>query len=325
MILVTGGAGFIGSNLVARLVGDGHDVVVCDTVENDTKRGHLSGLAVREIVPPRDLDDLLVRHARDVERVYHLGAITSTFETNIERLTETNVHLSQRLWRWCLEREIPLVYASSAATYGEGENGFRDDDSPQALARLRPLNAYAQSKHAFDQWAVRQAAEGSAPPSWHGLKYFNVYGPHEDHKGVMRSLVAKAYPKAARGEPVALFRSHRPDYADGGQKRDFAYVRDCVDVTTWIAERRPTNGIYNVGTGRAQSWLELIEALFAALGKPPRIEWEDIPEQIRERYQYFTEADVSKLRAAGYGRPFLTVEEGVRDYVETYLSVRSTS
>jgi ADP-L-glycero-D-manno-heptose 6-epimerase len=319
MILVTGGAGFIGSNLVGRLLTDGHDVVVVDSIENEVKSRNLALFRDLEVAAPRDLGDILARRADDVRLVYHLGAITSTFETDVELLTETNVRLSQRLWRWCHEHDVPLVYASSAATYGDGEWGFRDDDSVDALGRLRPLNAYAQSKHAFDQWAARQALEGMAPPSWHGLKYFNVYGPNEGHKGPMRSLVAKAYPKAARGEPVALFRSHRPGYENGGQKRDFVYVRDCVEATLWIAERRPKNGIYNVGTGRAQSWLDLIHALFAALGKEPLIEWEDIPAEIRDRYQYFTEADISKLRGVGFHRPFWPVEDGVRDYVHRYL------
>jgi len=322
MILVTGGAGFIGSNLVGRLLAEGREVVVVDTIENELKSRNLAEHRDLEVVAPRDLGEVLARRVHDIELVYHLGAISSTLETDVERLTETNVRLSQRLWRWCHEHDVHLMYASSAATYGEGESGFRDDDSPEGLARLRPLNAYAQSKHTFDQWAVRQAAEGTAPPAWHGLKFFNVYGPREDHKGPMRSMVAKAYPRASRGEPVALFRSHRPDYVDGGQKRDFVYVRDCVEVMTWFSERRPKSGIYNVGTGRAQSWLELIQALFVALGKEPLIEWEDIPPEIRDRYQYFTEADLSKLRGVGYHKPFWPVEDGVRDYTHRYLMRR---
>jgi ADP-L-glycero-D-manno-heptose 6-epimerase len=322
MILVTGGAGFIGSNLVGRLSEQGHAVVVNDVIDCEAKRRHLATYPVGDVVSPAFLDDFLARHTSDLERVYHMGALTSTFETDSGLLTETNVRLSQRLWRWCHRHSVPLIYASSAATYGDGSDGFRDDDTPAALARLRPLNAYAESKHTFDRWAVDQAADGVAPPHWHGLKFFNVYGPNEDHKGPMRSLVAKAYPRAARGESVRLFRSHRPDYPDGGQQRDFVYVRDCVDVMTWIAERRPANGIYNVGTGRAQSWLELTGALFAACRTEPRIEWADMPVGIRDRYQYFTQADMTKLRAAAYDRPFASVEDGVRDYVEAYLSRR---
>ncbi|HET9949494.1 MAG TPA: ADP-glyceromanno-heptose 6-epimerase [Longimicrobiales bacterium] len=321
MILVTGGAGFIGSNLVARLVEEGRRVVVSDWLGTGDKWRNLGRHGLDELVAPEGLAELLEGRGREVELVYHLGAITSTTETDADLLAETNLRLSQRIWRWCAQREVPLVYASSAATYGDGSAGFRDDDTPEALARLKPLNAYAWSKHAFDLWAAREAAEGRpAPPSWHGLKLFNVYGPNEYHKGEMRSLVAKAYPAAVCGEPVRLFRSHRPDYPDGGQRRDFVYVADCVNVLTWIARAHPPSGIYNVGTGRAQTWLELVGALYRALGREPAIEWIDIPAPIRDRYQYHTEADLTKLRAAGYDREFAPVERGVREYVERHLA-----
>jgi ADP-L-glycero-D-manno-heptose 6-epimerase len=236
-------------------------------------------------------------------------------------MAATNVRLSQRIWRWCARREVPLVYASSAATYGDGAEGFRDDESPEALARLRPLNPYGWSKHVFDRWVARRVADDeSRPPQWVGLKFFNVYGPNEYHKGAMRSLVTKSYPKAARGEAVTLFRSHHPEYPDGGQKRDFVYVRDCVTVMTWLMAHRHVNGLFNLGTGRAQSWLELMAALYEAVGQELRVEWVDTPEEIRERYQYFTQADLRKLRNAGFDGTFSDVADGVQDYVERFLA-----
>jgi ADP-L-glycero-D-manno-heptose 6-epimerase len=321
MILVTGGAGFIGSNLVARLVEEGRRVAISDTLGSGDKWRNLARHPIDELVAPGALTDLLERRGREIELVYHLGAITSTTETDADLLTETNLRLPQRVWRWCAAEEIPLVYASSAATYGDGSGGFADDDSPEALARLRPLNAYAWSKHAFDRWAAREVAEDRpTPPSWFGLKLFNVYGPNEYHKGEMRSVVAKAFPRAACGEPVTLFRSHHPDYSDGGQKRDFVYVPDCVELMVWVARQRPASGIYNVGTGRAQTWIEVMGALYRALGRELRVEWVDTPTEIRDRYQYFTEADLSKLYAAGWDREFSPVDVGVRDYVERYLT-----
>ena len=321
MILVTGGAGFIGSNLVAHLVDEGHRVCVNDLLPSGDKAKNLAKHPVEELVTPDGLVDFLARTGAAIEGVFHLGAITSTTETDTTRLNETNVRLSQRLWSWCAEHRVPLVYASSAATYGDGAHGFRDVDSSEGLEVFQPLNAYARSKHDFDRWVAREVARGAPePPSWHGVKLFNVYGPNEYHKGDMQSVVAKAHASAARGEPVTLFRSHHPDYADGGQLRDFVWVGDAVDVMTWLAARQPPSGIYNIGSGRAQSWLELVGAMFAARGEALRIRWIDVPAEIRDRYQYRTEADLTKLRAAGYARPFAPVEEGVRTYVERYLS-----
>jgi ADP-L-glycero-D-manno-heptose 6-epimerase len=263
----------------------------------------------------------LERRADDVEYVYHLGAISSTTETDADRIVRTNVTLSQRLWTWCSRHSVPFVYASSAATYGDGSAGFDDDESPTALARLRPLNAYGWSKHVFDRWVARKVTtNGPRPSQWAGLKFFNVYGPNEYHKGEMRSVVTKAHPTAAAGEPVTLFRSHHPDFPDGGQKRDFVYVVDCVDVMTWLFENRQVSGLFNVGSGRAQSWLELMAALFDAVGRELRVSWVDTPLEIRDRYQYFTEANMEKLRSAGYPGGFASVEEGVADYVTRFLS-----
>lgn len=322
MILVTGGAGFIGSNLVAGLLEAGlGPVAVVDRLGRDEKWRNLAKHDLEALVPPEGLADFLRERGKQVEFVYHMGAISSTTERDADLIAETNLRLSQALWRWCAEAVVPFVYASSAATYGDGSQGFRDGADPAALARLRPRSAYAWSKHAFDRWvAQRQQARERTPPHWAGVKFFNVYGPNEYHKAEMRSVVCKAYPRAAAGEPAVLFRSHRPDYPDGGQKRDFVHVRDCVDVLLWLHDHEEACGIFNLGTGRARSWLDLMRALYQAVGRPLEVEWIDIPEQIRDRYQYFTEADVSALRAAGYDRPFLSVEEGVRDYVQGYLA-----
>jgi ADP-L-glycero-D-manno-heptose 6-epimerase len=250
----------------------------------------------------------------------HMGAISSTTETDADLLAENNLRLSQSVWRWCVRHEVPLIYASSAATYGDGAHGFDDDGSVEGLSRLVPLNAYAWSKHAFDRWVARQAGPGPTPPQWVGLKFFNVYGPNEYHKGEMRSLVAKAYPAAARGEPVTLFRSHDPAYGDGGQMRDFVYVKDCVDAVLWLTRHPEVSGLFNLGTGRAQTWLELMTALYSAAGTDLSVNWTDTPAETRDSYQYFTQAEMGRLRASGYDRPFRSVEEGVRDYVERHLA-----
>lgn len=321
MILVTGGAGFIGSNLVAQLVDEGHRVVVVDRLGSGDKWKNLRAHELQGIVDPDDLDGYLEAPGGEIEYVFHMGAVSSTTETDVDLIVETNVRLPKRLWTWCARHEVPLVYASSAATYGSGSEGFEDDEAPAALARLRPLNAYGWSKHVFDRWVARKIADGGdRPPQWVGLKFFNVYGPNEYHKGDMRSLVTKAYPGAAAGEPVTLFRSHHPDYEDGGQKRDFVYVGDCVAVMTWLYANRAVSGLFNLGTGRAQTWLELMGALYEAVGRRLEVEWIDIPEEIRDRYQYFTQASMDKLRQAGYEAPFASVEQGVREYVERYLA-----
>jgi ADP-L-glycero-D-manno-heptose 6-epimerase len=320
MILVTGGAGFIGSNLVAALAEAGHEVTVCDRLGHGEKWKNLAKHPLDELVAPDQLFDVLRRRGDEVEAVFHMGAISATTETDADLIAETNIRLPQRLWRWCSRHEVPLIYASSAATYGDGSQGFADVESVGGLARFRPLNAYGWSKHTFDRW-VAQRTRGTEPrpPQWVGLKFFNVYGPNEYHKEDMRSLVTKAYPRARRGEPVTLFRSHHPDYPDGGQKRDFVYVADCVDVMLWLLDRPDVSGLYNLGTGRAQSWLELMGALYDAVGTELEVQWVDTPEEIRDRYQYFTQAEMEKLDRAGYTEPFRSVEEGVRDYVTRFL------
>jgi len=321
MILVTGGAGFIGSNLVGALSEHGESIAVCDTVDSPEKQANIARHGIERLVEPSGLDELLAGLRDEIDFVYHLGAISSTTETDADLITATNVTLPQKIWRWCAANRVPLVYASSAATYGDGSRGFADVESPSELARFEPLNLYGHSKHVFDSWVAREVAEGRArPPQWVGLKFFNVYGPNEYHKGDMRSVVTKAHAGAAQGAPVRLFRSHHPDYADGGQMRDFVYVRDCVEVMLWLRANPETNGLFNLGTGRAQSWLELMEALYSAVGCPLRVEWMDTPGELRDRYQYYTQAEMGKLRKAGYEGAFVSVEEGVRDYVERFLA-----
>ena len=321
MILVTGGAGFIGSNLVAALLERGlGPVAVVDRLGRDEKWRNLAKHDLEALIAPEGLADFLQQRGKEIAHVFHLGAISSTTERDADLIVETNIRLSQALWDWCAEQSVPFVYASSAATYGDGSAGFQDGADPEALARLRPMNAYGWSKHAFDRWVARHAKQPQAPPQWVGLKFFNVYGPNEYHKDEMRSVVCKAFPRAAAGERATLFRSHHPDYPDGGQKRDFVHVADCVEVMLWLRDRPEVSGLFNVGTGRAQTWLELMTALYRAVGKKLEIDWVDVPEAIRDRYQYFTQADVTALRGAGYDRPFMPVATGVKDYVERYLA-----
>jgi len=320
-ILVTGGAGFIGSNLVAELSSRGARVAVCDRLRHGDKWRNLRKAALADLVAPEALREWLDSHAQGLQAIVHLGAISSTTERDADLIVEVNFRLSCCIWRWCAQHGTRLLYASSAATYGAGERGFDDADSSEALARLQPLNAYGWSKHLFDRWVARAIADGEPrPPQWVGLKFFNVYGPNEYHKGSMQSVVAQKYPLAAAGEPVTLFRSHRADVPDGGQMRDFVYVEDCVAVMRWLLENAPVNGLYNLGSGQARSFADLARALFGALGRPAELRYIDTPADIRPNYQYFTQASMSRLRAAGYTRPFTALEDGVRDYVQRYLT-----
>ncbi len=322
MIVVTGGAGFIGSNLVAALAAQGErEVVVCDQLGNGGKWRNLAKHELAEIVAPDRLLAFLDAHADAVETVFHMGAISSTTETDADRMIVANFGFSLDLWRWCGARDKRLIYASSAATYGDGGQGFDDDGSVDALARLRPLHLYGWSKHLFDRRAARLVADGArAPRQWAGLKFFNVYGPNEYHKGEMQSVVAKAHAAAARGEAVTLFRSHHPEYPDGGQMRDFIAVSDCVAAMLWLLDNPGVNGLFNLGTGRARSFADLAAAVYDAMGEDPNIVYIDMPPEIRDTYQYFTQAEMKRLRAAGCDAPFLSLEEGVAEYVEGYLS-----
>lgn len=322
MILVTGGAGFIGSNIVAELNARGRgDVAVCDRFESDERWQNLVHHEIADLVPHDRIEDFLARHRGCIEAVVHMGAISATTERDLDLIVRTNVTLSTLLWDWCAAHGVRFVYASSAATYGDGAAGFDDDDSLSGLARLRPMNAYGWSKHVFDRMVARRVADGApTPPVWAGLKFFNVYGPNEAHKGTMKSVVAHIFPKVQAGEPVSLFRSHRPDYRDGEQRRDFVYVKDCADLALWLLDGTAPNGIYNCGTGAARSFADLARATFAAMNRKPDIRFVDMPEELRDRYQYFTQARMDRLRAAGYDRPFTALEDGVAEYVRSYLA-----
>jgi ADP-L-glycero-D-manno-heptose 6-epimerase len=323
VILVTGGAGFIGSNIVAKLCEDDSlDVVVCDWLGEaaENKWKNLAKSPIADFVPPEDLFEWLAERGDEVELVIHMGAISSTTEPDADLIVESNFVLSRDLWRWCALHKRRLIYASSAATYGDGLQGFDGKDDIESLKALRPLNAYGWSKALFDIYAVREAARGHAPTQWVGLKFFNVYGPNEDHKGGMKSVVCQIWPNVAAGEGVRLFKSHHPDYEDGGQLRDFVYVRDVADVVAWLAKSPHVNGVYNLGSGKARSFKALAEATFRAVGREPDIDYSDMPEVLRGKYQYFTQADMSRLRAAGYNAPMTSLEDGVEDYVAGFLN-----
>ncbi len=323
LVLVTGGAGFIGSNIVSELTARGEwDVAVCDRLRtaDSGKWRNLAKSPIADFVAPEAMFDWLARHEGEVEAVVHMGAVSSTTEPDADHIVHSNFTLSRDLWRWCADRGRRLIYASSAATYGDGLDGFGDADDLQSLSRLRPLNAYGWSKALFDQYARREADRGRAPAQWVGLKFFNVYGPNEHHKGAMRSVVAQIWPRVAAGEEVQLFRSHRPDYADGGQLRDFVYVADCGRVVAWLLDSPGVSGVFNLGTGQARSFLDLASAVFAAAGRRPEIDYVDKPPAIRDQYQYFTQAEMGRLRAAGWTAPFTSLEAGVGDYVRRYLS-----
>ena len=322
MIVVTGGTGFIGSNLLAELEERGEtDLVVCDRLSEADKWRNVAKRDLAALVPPEKLSEFLARNSDEIRAVFHMGAISSTTETDVELIVATNVDLSADLWRWCAQEGVPFIYASSAATYGDGSLGFDDDGSVEGLSRLRPLNPYGWSKQLFDRMVARWVEEGAAtPPQWVGLKLFNFYGPNEYHKGPMQSLVSKTFRAAAAGDPVTLFRSHDPKYPDGGQMRDFVWVQDCVSVILWLHDHPDISGLFNLGTGQARTFLDLIGSMFTALQMEPAIDWIDTPPEIRDRYQYFTQAEMGRLRAAGYDAPFLGVEEGVGEYVTRYLA-----
>jgi ADP-L-glycero-D-manno-heptose 6-epimerase len=321
MLVVTGGGGFIGSVLVWALNEAGHsDIVIVDRFGTDDKWRNIAKRDFFEIVTMEGEAAWLDRYGREVEAVFHLGANSSTTERDADHIIATNLNSSIAWWRWCTAHGKKLIYASSAATYGDGTQGFDDAGGYAELKKLRPMNLYGWSKHTFDLWALREAAKGHAPPYWAGLKFFNVFGPNEYHKGNMMSLVAKNYAKVAAGETIRLFKSHRPGVADGDQRRDFVYVKDCAEAILWLWRQARECGIYNIGTGAARSFRELMEATGAACGTAPRIEYVDTPPDIRSSYQYLTEARLSHLHATGYNAPFSSLEDAVTDFVTGYLA-----
>lgn len=315
MIIVTGAAGFIGSCLVSELERSGYaDIVAVDDFSHPEKARNLAGRRLSARVDRTEFLEWLDRHENQVQFIFHLGARTDTTEFDTRIFDELNVRYSQAVWDRCVRYGLPLVYASSAATYGAGEHGYEDDHA--IVPKLHPLNPYGDSKQAFDLWVLERERQ---PFFWAGLKFFNVYGPNEYHKKRMASVVFHAYNQIKATGGMKLFRSHRPEYKDGEQLRDFIYVKDVCDVCIWLMEHRRNSGIYNLGSGRARTFLDLARGTFTAMGLPERIAFIDTPIDIRDKYQYFTEARMDKLRRAGYDRPFTSLEDGVRNYIMEYL------
>lgn len=315
MIVVTGAAGFIGSCLLSKLNKEGYNnIVVVDDFSKHEKDHNLEGKIFLEKVERNELRTWLEQHQNEVTFIYHIGARTDTTEFDKAIFDELNVNYTKMIWEFCSENNIPLVYASSAATYGLGELGY--DDSHNIIPKLKPLNPYGDSKNDFDIWVLQQT---KTPPFWAGLKFFNVYGPNEYHKARMASVIFHAFKQIQEKGSMKLFRSHRPDYTDGGQERDFVYVKDVVNVCLYLMKTPPSSGIYNLGSGKARTFLDLANNTFQALNKTPNIEFIDTPIDIRDKYQYFTEANMNKLISSGYKTPFHTLEEGVKDYVQNYL------
>ena len=316
MIVVTGGAGFIGSAIVWRLNQRGKtNIIIVDELGKDEKWKNLVGLKYDDFVNKLDfieqvLDDVL---PYNIEAIIHMGANSSTTEKDADHLMNNNFHYTKELAKYCLEKNIRFIYASSAATYGDGDWGFEDNESK--LETLRPLNMYGYSKQLFDLWAMRNKVLDKIV----GIKYFNVYGPNEYHKGDMRSVVHKAFEQVRDTEKVRLFKSLNPKYKDGEQMRDFVYIKDAVDMTLYFLDNPAKNGIYNVGAGKARTWNDLVTSLFNSVGKPVNIEYIELPQHLTEKYQYFTEANLSKIKGAGYKQPITSLEDGVTDYVKNYL------
>lgn len=322
MIIVTGGAGFIGSNIVAALEKAGKkDIVVADVLGTDDKWKNLAKRELADIVAPEELEGYLADHHEEIEAVIHMGAISATTERDVDLIIRSNFKLSWMLWSFCRDYEKQFIYASSAATYGDGSLGFEDREDLAFLKTLRPLNPYGWSKSLFDLKVARELSENRAAPRQHaGLKFFNVYGPNEYHKGGQKSVVAHIFPLAERHETVQLFKSYHPDYRDGWQLRDFVWVGDCVSVILWLLEHPDVSGLFNVGSGEARSFYDLAKSTFAALGLEEKIAYKDMPEELQGKYQYYTKADLGKLRAAGYTAPMTSLEEGVGHYVRDFLS-----
>lgn len=315
MIVITGAAGFIGSCLISKLNHNGHEnLILVDDFSQLQKIDNYHTKNFAQKIERSHFLDWFEEHAPEVTFVYHIGARTDTTEFNVELFNELNLNYTKSIWNTCTKHFIPMVYASSAATYGLGEFGYDDDETK--IPSLKPLNPYGDSKNDFDKWALIQK---SCPPKWIGFKFFNVYGPNEYHKGRMASVIFHSFNQINEKGQVKLFRSHNPNYTDGGQLRDFVYVKDLVDVLYFTYGETIKNGIYNLGSGKARTFLDLAKATFKALGKEPNIEFIDTPIDIRDKYQYFTEANMNKLIAQGYKKPFTSLEDGVHDYVTNYL------
>jgi len=315
VILVTGAAGFIGSCMVGYLNRKGYqNIIIVDEFDDENKKLNYEDKKIIARVDRNGLFDWLNDHPMQIDFVFHLGARTDTTEFDYAILEKLNVDFSKKIWGYCTEKNIPLVYASSAATYGDGELGYKDDhDLPY---KLNPLNPYGKSKNEFDKWVLKEKTQ---PPFWAGLKFFNVYGPNEYHKNRMASVIFHSFNQIKSSGKVKLFRSHKAEYKDGEQLRDFVYVKDVVDICYWLMNEKPASGLYNLGTGKARTFKDLVTAIFKSLDKEPVIEFIDTPLDIRDKYQYFTEADMNKLRRVGYKEDFYSLEEGVEIYVKNFL------
>jgi len=320
-ILVTGGGGFIGSNLVAALIDRGtHNVVVCDMFGSNDKWRNLSKHHVFEIIVPEQMFEWLEVNRQQIDMVVHMGGVSSTVEKNIDFVLKNNFALSLKVWRWCNARNVRLIYASSSATYGDGSNGFDDSLDMTYLRKLQPMSGYGWSKQLFDLHVAGAVSRGEAQlPQWVGLKFFNAYGPNEFHKDDQRSVIAKVAPQAIQGAAVRLFNSYNPKYANGAQMRDVIYVKDCVNVILWLLDNPNVSGLFNLGTGKARTFNDMAKGIFAAIAREPKINYMDMPEELIPNYQYFTEANMQKLRAAGYVEPFTALEDGIKDFIQNYL------
>ena len=317
MIIITGTAGFIGSCLVNKLNNKGYkDIIIVDDFSDPSKNKNIEHKVFREKIHRDNFFDWLDKHHSDVEFVFHIGARTDTTEFNVEIFNKLNLNYSKSVWNACVKYNIPMIYASSAATYGLGELGYEDDHS--IIEKLKPLNPYGDSKNDFDKWVLKQEQK---PPFWAGFKFFNVYGPNEFHKGRMASVIFHAYKQIKETGKVKLFRSHNPDFEDGKQLRDFIYVKDVVDVLFFMMRTQKESGIYNLGTGKARSFLDLATATFKSMNLTPDIEFIDTPLDIRDKYQYFTEAKMNKLRSIGFDKTFYSLEEGIEEYVQEHLII----
>ena len=325
MIIVTGGGGFIGSNIVAALEARGVDrIVVCDSMGDTPKWQNLVKHDLYNCIDPSELFDYLEAHKKQIQVVFHMGAISSTTEKNVDLILDQNYRLTMKLLQWCGRNRVRFIYASSAATYGDGSAGFNDFFTRGDLSRLRPLNPYGWSKHMVDRSIAQIRELGSnedftLPPQYAGLKFFNVYGPNEYHKGGMISVVNQVFHQIRSEGKARLFKSDHPNYPDGGQLRDFIYINDCLEVMMWLYDHPEASGLFNVGTGKARSFADLAKAVFKALNKPENLKFIDMPDVLKGKYQYFTQSENVSLSAAGYVRPFTSLEDGVRDYVQSYL------
>ena len=322
MIIVTGGAGFIGSVVCAQLqIHNFKDIVVVDWLGKDDKWKNIAKRELHSIISPENIDPFINEHVEEIEAIIHMGAISTTTEKDVDLINKSNFELTSKLWDWCCKNDKRFIYASSGATYGSGENGFFDSEDITYLNNLRPLNPYGWSKAVFDRKVARKLLnKEKTPKQYVGLKFFNVYGPNEYHKQGQKSVIAHIFPCVKAGKPARLFKSYNPKYADGRQLRDFVWVGDAANIIIWFLKNPDKNGLFNVGTGKARSFEDLANAVFKALNLTPQIEYIEMPEELRNKYQYYTQADMNKLYSIGYQKPMTSLEEGVRQYVQDFLN-----